>query len=93
MSYISSADIYNFKSITEFQFNVLQPGLNVFIGKNNSGKSNLIEAINAFFNRSNLNSDEVSKSLAYQKGTLESNPIIRLNLNSSNQFIELIPYV
>jgi len=88
MSYISSADIYNFKSITEFQFNVLQPGLNVFIGKNNSGKSNLIEAINAFFNRSNLNSDEVSKSLAYQKDTLESNPIIRLKFNNKNDVYE-----
>jgi AAA15 family ATPase/GTPase len=48
---LKSISIQNFKSLEEES--IKHPSeLNVFVGKNNSGKSNILKAIDLFFNSS-----------------------------------------
>ncbi|MEM9865608.1 MAG: AAA family ATPase [Myxococcota bacterium] len=42
--YISSVHVQNFRNLKDCQLS-LQPGLNVVVGRNNVGKSNLVDAI------------------------------------------------
>src|ERR1700730_10906416 len=42
--YLSSVEVSNFRSLKEFKVD-LQPGLNVLAGRNNTGKTNLLNAI------------------------------------------------
>lgn len=43
--YISKVKINNYRSIKDLTIN-FNPGKNIIVGKNNSGKSNIIKAIN-----------------------------------------------
>ncbi|WP_173915914.1 ATP-dependent endonuclease [Halobacillus sp. Marseille-Q1614] len=86
--YIDSIKIYNYKSIAEMEFIHLKDSLNVFVGKNNSGKSNILKSLNAFFNSDSIQKNEVSKLLSVQ---LEGNRIVptievRFNKEESNVY-------
>lgn len=49
MQIIHSVEINYFRSIYQFRINRLKD-LNIFVGGNDSGKSNLLRALNLFFN-------------------------------------------
>ncbi|WP_410993381.1 AAA family ATPase [Bacillus cereus] len=61
---IQRIEVYNYKTIVDFNFKYFNKGLNVFIGTNNVGKSNILEALNAFFNREYIYGNEVSRLLS-----------------------------
>jgi predicted ATP-dependent endonuclease of OLD family len=79
---INKLEINNFKSISEMNFDAFKPGLNIFIGKNNSGKSNILEALNIIFNRDTIKINEVSKFLPFQKGSELSDVNMNINFHS-----------
>ncbi|MDZ5480779.1 AAA family ATPase [Bacillus thuringiensis] len=60
---IQEIKIFNYKTTVDFEFNCFKNGLNVFIGTNNVGISNILEALNAFFNRDYIHDNEVSRFL------------------------------
>ncbi|PGA26945.1 hypothetical protein COL80_11095 [Bacillus thuringiensis] len=82
MTKIQEIKIFNYKTIVDFEFNCFKNGLNVFIGTNNVGKSNILEALNAFFNRNYLYGNEVSRFLNHQKINEYGYPIISVSLNN-----------
>src|SRR3546814_246301 len=48
MSFIKTVRIRNFRSIRDAEFDV--GNLNIFVGQNDAGKSNILRALNLFFN-------------------------------------------
>ncbi|QWH98166.1 ATP-dependent nuclease [Bacillus mycoides] len=79
---IQEIEINNYKTIVDFQFNSFKNGLNVFIGTNNVGKSNILEALNAFFNRNSIHDNEVSRFLSHQKKNDYGYPVIGIHFES-----------
>jgi len=57
--------IENFRSIKSAEFNLTD--FNIFVGQNNSGKTNFFEAIEFFFNGIGKSSEDIN-SLKYKKG-------------------------
>lgn len=82
MTKIQEIRILNYKTIVDFEFDCFKNGLNVFIGTNNVGKSNILEALNAFFNRDYLYKNEVSRFLNHQKSNEYEYPVISVSLNN-----------
>ncbi|WP_255259074.1 AAA family ATPase [Bacillus thuringiensis] len=81
---IQEIEILNYKTTVDFKFNCFKNGLNVFIGTNNVGKSNILEALNAFFNRSYIDDNEVSRFLNHQKVNEYDYPVIGIDFDISN---------
>lgn len=50
MRFIKSVEIRNFRSIKSITKNLNLTDLNVFVGQNDNGKSNILRALNLFFN-------------------------------------------
>jgi len=61
--YISSLKVSGFKSIGELDLD-FQNDINIIIGKNNVGKSNILKALNTFFNKSHFDDNDFPLSLA-----------------------------
>lgn len=61
--YISSLKVSGFKSIGELDLD-FQNDINIVIGKNNVGKSNILKALNTFFNKSHFDDNDFPLSLA-----------------------------
>lgn len=66
--YLSNIKVENFRNLENFEID-LQPGLNVILGENNVGKSNLIDAIRIALNKFydpfesiNLSKDDIYKN-------------------------------
>ncbi|QDP41974.1 ATP-dependent nuclease [Radiobacillus deserti] len=78
---IKKVEINHYKSIANMRFEYFKDGLNVFIGKNNSGKSNILEAINVIFNHDNIESQEISKFLSYQVDDNGTAPEMKINFH------------
>ena len=51
--YISNLEIHNFRNFKDAKVK-LKDGVNVVLGSNNAGKTNLLKAINLLSNRENL---------------------------------------
>ncbi|MFJ7818890.1 ATP-dependent nuclease [Bacillus toyonensis] len=81
---IQEIEIFNYKTIVDFKFNSFKNDLNVFIGTNNVGKSNILEALNAFFNRNSINDNEVSRFLTHQKYNDYGHPVIGIDFEKLN---------
>ncbi|TBX45709.1 ATP-dependent nuclease [Bacillus thuringiensis] len=81
---IQRIEVYNYKTIVDFNFKYFNNGLNVFIGTNNVGKSNILEALNAFFNREYIYGNEVSRLLSYQKNNEYDRPVIGVEFENLN---------
>ncbi len=62
--YISSIKIFNFKSIGELELD-FQKEMNIIIGKNNVGKSNVLKALNLFFNKTEFEDNDYPISLSH----------------------------
>ena len=86
--HITDIKIFNYKTIVDFEFNCFHQGLNVFIGENNVGKSNILEALNSFFNRGYLYDNEVSRYLSHQKYNKYDCPtmVVKLNEGTPSNF-------
>ncbi|WP_028549047.1 ATP-dependent nuclease [Paenibacillus sp. UNC451MF] len=59
---IKSIRTNGFKSLGDFEL-TFHDNLNIFIGSNNVGKSNIIKALNAFFNKDKLDPSDLPLSL------------------------------
>lgn len=68
-----------FKSLIDFEIDV-NPKLNVFIGSNNVGKSNILKLLNLFFNPREIEEQDFPKNLTYQ-------------VKSNNENGKLVPYI
>jgi AAA15 family ATPase/GTPase len=55
--------ISGYKSLLNFELDDIQSDLNVFIGENNVGKSNILKAIDTFFNKDKLDINDIPISL------------------------------
>ncbi|HEY0090783.1 MAG TPA: AAA family ATPase, partial [Candidatus Lokiarchaeia archaeon] len=75
---IQQVEIQNFRSIKSVKFNLL-PYM-VFVGKNNSGKSNLMIALDAFFS-SSVGADDFRK----EKGATSKNILIAVTFYQLNK--------
>lgn len=83
VSHISLSDFRNYKTVDV----VLKNGLNVFIGQNGQGKTNLVEAIHFF---SGLQSHRVfSDQTLIRKGTEHAVMRMRINVNDRDALLEL----
>lgn len=80
---IQEIEILNYKTTVDFKFNCFKNGLNVFIGTNNVGKSNILEALNALFNRNYIDDNEVSRFLNHQKVNEYDYPVIGIDFDIS----------
>lgn len=80
---IQEIKIFNYKTTVDFEFDCFKNGLNVFIGTNNVGKSNILEALNAFFNRDYINDNEVSRFLNHQRYNSFGYPVIAISFDTS----------
>src|SRR5436305_14490807 len=82
---LQSASIRNFRSIEELQLSGCR-GLNVLIGKNNAGKSNILAAIHAVFNctrggRVVVSRPSIASSLNFYNGNTKDPIIITLHFS------------
>ncbi len=60
-------EIRNFRSIQHLIINTNLNDLNVFVGKNDIGKSNILRALNLFFN----NETDLGKKLNFNRAELD----------------------
>ncbi|TDX35089.1 AAA ATPase-like protein [Halanaerobium congolense] len=61
--YIKKIAISGYKTLVDFKFEEIQEGLNILVGKNNVGKSNILKALDIFFTRQGtLKEDEIANS-------------------------------
>lgn len=61
--YIKKIAISGYKTLVDFKFEEIQEGLNILVGKNNVGKSNILKALDIFFTRQGtLREDEIANS-------------------------------
>ncbi|MGP3779872.1 MULTISPECIES: ATP-dependent nuclease [Halanaerobium] len=61
--YIKEIAISGYKTLVDFKFEEIQEGLNILVGKNNVGKSNILKALEIFFTRQGtLRKDEIANS-------------------------------
>lgn len=58
--YISKVKIKNYRSIKDLTTN-FNPGKNIIVGKNNSGKSNIIKAINIVLGKNSPTYEKYNK--------------------------------
>lgn len=102
--YINSIHIKNFRNIQDRAFD-FQKGLNVIIGTNNSGKTNLIKAINLINNCSSVTVNDFNKNILkkWQEDYSDKSPEIEivytikhpLNIENYNEdkILRLLPFM
>lgn len=69
MSIITNLDIYHFRNLTSFSFKPCH-GLNIFYGKNASGKTSLLEAIYLLSTGRSFRSSKFQEIIQHQKAAL-----------------------
>lgn len=91
---ISNIKTNAFKSLIDFEIEV-NKDLNVFIGSNNVGKSNILKLLNLFFNPQKMEEEDFPKNLAFRmktnNDTKDAKTFIEviftsINLNLKNEF-------
>lgn len=63
MKFIKNIKIKNFRSIVSLRYGVEPNDLNVLVGKNDAGKSNILRALNLFFN----DETDIGKKLRFEE--------------------------
>lgn len=89
--YISSIEINNYKNFKSNRIE-FQEGINVIIGHNNAGKSNLLRAISLIFSSSvkkNLSIDDFNKAIPL-KELKEQPPNVKITMTLSQENDELL---
>lgn len=70
--YISKIFVNGYKTLYDFKLYDLNPGLNVFIGENNVGKSNILKGLDIFFNKEAIIDSDRSILFDYALGNNKS---------------------
>jgi AAA15 family ATPase/GTPase len=88
--YISKISIKNFRSIKQTEFTLIK-GKNVIIGKNNSGKSNILKAIDLVLGKKHLDKD---KDIYCENGNKSSNIeiILTIEKDGGNDFDKITQF-
>jgi len=90
---IKKIEISVFKSLGGITLDNLR-NLNIFIGKNNSGKSNIFEVINLFYRSLSRTKEELpieySESRIVRSGEIETNITFLFEVSDINQVVSVI---
>lgn len=81
--------LVNFRRFIDEEI-VFSPGLNVFVGRNNSGKSTILEAIGLALNYSGMGGTELSK--VFDTGTCIGNLTLTLDQEEWSKTIKLVAH-